>query len=175
MYIRNWVELKWWLFTPDSLDFLSSIALRWFSKHGCQCLVHRDEDPDIALEAVYNRIQNSFCSGTMLYASKNSMFHIQFLLFYYIFPLQAACTVGYPSLQNPRTFSFPLCPSHLCLISLWHLFMPCVPDPPDRLSLKHHSHHWSISYSCVGISPWSPHTLGDSFGSQVFIPRENIP
>lgn len=30
--------------------------------------------------------------------------------------------------------------------------MPCVPHPPDRVYLKHHAHHRSISHPCVGIS-----------------------
>lgn len=75
------VELKWLLFTSDSLNFPPSIALRWFSEYGCQGLVHRDEDPDVLLESIY---KEGLCSGKMLDASKYSMFHIQFLLFYYI-------------------------------------------------------------------------------------------
>ncbi len=64
-------------------EFSTIIARRWFSESGCQCLVHRDEDPDILLESIY---KEGLCSDKMLYASKYSMFHIQFLLFYFIPP-----------------------------------------------------------------------------------------
>ncbi len=78
--------------------------------------------------------------------------------------------MGYPSLQNRKTFfhdaANPILAPYLfllsfcaqvvyelySLISLWHLFMPCVPHPPDRVYLKHHAHHRSISHPCGGIS-----------------------
>lgn len=198
MYSHNWMSLLLLLLNWNgcySPNFPPSIALKWFSEHGCQCLVHRDEDPDILLESIY---KEGLCSGYMPVSTLCSTFSFYSFILFSPFRLIKSwcantCTVGYLRLQNPKTFFhdaanpilapylflLSLCAQvvyeHYSLISLWHLFMPCGPRPPDRLYLKHHAHHRSILHPCVGISLGTPHTLGDSFGSQVFILKDNLP